>query len=64
MIELEVSKHLRGTYGDRNTNVVWQWCMDTFGPPEPNGSRWAWDTSRTFWFHNEADASLFALRWM
>ena len=63
MIEIKISKAHRNTYGDRNTNVVWQWCIDNFGLPEPNGRRWAWDTNRTYWFHNEADAVFFALKW-
>lgn len=63
MIEIKISKKLRTTYGDRNTNLVWQWCCDNFGSPEPNGSRWAWDTDRIFWFHNETDAAWFSLRW-
>ena len=64
MIELKIKKELRNTYGVRNTNVAWQWCVDMFGLPEPNGQRWAWDTHRTFWFHHEADAVLFALKWL
>lgn len=63
MIEIKISRAIRNTYSNKNTNVVWQWCMDNFGPPEPNGNRWAWDTIRTFWFHSETDAVLFALRW-
>lgn len=63
MIEIKLSKSLRNEYGVNNTNVAWQWCIDNYGLPEPNGKRWAWDTIRTFWFHSEADAVLFALRW-
>jgi hypothetical protein len=63
MIEIKVKRELRTQFGDRNTNVVWQWCVDMFGPPEPNGKRWAWDTFNTFWFYNQADAVLFSLRW-
>ena len=62
MIEIKISKNLRDTYGSNGTQVAWQWCVDNFGPPEPNGCRWAWDTFRTFWFHDEQDAMLFALR--
>jgi hypothetical protein len=63
MIEIKIKKTLRHVYGERNTQVAWQWCMDNFGPPEPNGKRWAWDTMRTYWFHKEEDATLFALKW-
>ena len=63
MIEIKISKEARQTYSPDGLNPVWKWCVQNFGSPEPNGNRWAWDTSRTFWFHHEADASLFALRW-
>ena len=65
MIEIKISKKLRATYsGKNNTNPAWWWCVENFGLPEPNGKRWAWDTMRTFWFHNEADAILFSLKWL
>jgi hypothetical protein len=63
MIEVKIDRRLRQVFGEQGTQVTWQWCVDTFGPPEPNGKRWAWDTIRTFWFHKEEDATLFALRW-
>jgi hypothetical protein len=63
MIEIKISKKHREVYGDRGTQITWQWCVDNYGPPEPNGTRWAWDTIRTFWFHEDKDAVLFALRW-
>ena len=40
------------------------WCCENFGFPEPNGTRWAWDTGRIYWFHDQADAALFKLRWL
>lgn len=64
MTEIKISKIIRNTYGDTGTQVAWQWCIDNFGPPEPNGTRWAWDTFRTFWFHKEQDAIMFALKWL
>ena len=67
MIEIKITRALRNTYGNNgniNTQVTWQWCVDNFGPPEPNGKRWAWDTIRTFWFHKEEDAIIFALKWL
>lgn len=64
MIELKLPKNRRNEYGVANTNVAWQWCIDNLGRPEPNGDRWAWDTIRTFWFHHEADASMFALKFL
>lgn len=64
MTEVKINKVVRNTYGDTGTQVSWQWCVDNFGPPEPNGTRWAWDTFRTFWFHKEQDAIMFALRWL
>lgn len=65
MTEVKISKRLRHTYtGKGNTNPVWAWCIEQYGPPEPNGRRWAWDTMRTFWFHDPKDATLFMLRWL
>lgn len=64
MIEIKISKELRNRmWGDSSIYPIRQWCVDNFGPPEPNGTRWAWDTIRTFWFHDEQDAMLFQLRW-
>lgn len=63
MIEIKISRATRNEYGVTNTNIAWQWCVDKYGPPEPNGKRWAWNTIRTFWFYDEKDAVLFALRW-
>ena len=65
MIEVKISKKLRRTYGDRNTQVTWQWCMDNFGAPsqQPGVARWWWDTENTFYFTDQADAVLFALKW-
>ena len=64
MIELKLPKNRRNEYGVANTNTAWQWCIDNLGRPEPYGDRWAWDTNRTFWFHLEADASMFALKFL
>jgi len=63
MIEVKIDKKLRYVYGDRNTNVVWQWCVDNFGPAGRNGKIWGWDTDRIFWFHDQEDAMIFKLRW-
>jgi len=66
MIEIKISKSLRHTYGDSNTQVSWQWCIDNFGLPgqQPSGYRWQYDTQRTFYFTDQADATLFALKWL
>ena len=63
MIEIKISKKAHDTYGPDGLDPVRTWCVQNFGQPEPNGFRWAWDTFRTFWFHNEQDAVSFALRW-
>ena len=65
MIEVKISPKLRNTYSNRNTNIVWQWCIDNFGLPgqQPSGYRWQFDTHRTFFFTDQADATIFALRW-
>ena len=66
MITVKISPKLRDTYGDRNTNVAWQWCIDNFGLPgqQPSGYRWQFDTSHTFYFVDEQDATMFALKWV
>jgi hypothetical protein len=61
MIEVKIDEKLRRTYGDRNTQVAWQWCVDTFGAPPHN--MWAFDSGLIFRFHNAEDAALFKLRW-
>lgn len=51
--------------GANGTNVCWAWACEQFGDPgqRPSGFRWQWDTHRTFYFRDEADAVLFALKW-
>jgi hypothetical protein len=44
-----------------------QWCVETYGPtPEDGvwtpGSRWYANNAK-FWFRNEADQTLFVLKW-
>jgi hypothetical protein len=61
MIEVKVSYRIRNTYDKSGISVPWAWCVEYLGPPEPRGTRWAWDTNRTFWFHDSADAAWFSL---
>ncbi len=57
----EITEEQRNDYsGPNNTMACWAWCMDQFGTP---GTRWTWDTFNRFWFYNDRDATLFALRW-
>ena len=63
---VEISDRLRNSYSaNTRTNIVWQWTIDNFGLPgqQPNEFRWQWDTNNKFFFTNEADAVLFALKW-
>ncbi len=49
---------------DNGVLVTWDWCKETFGHPREAG--WSYDDvkgHRTFYFENEADAVLFALKW-
>ena len=50
-----VTMHLRGQPGE--WQAVHDWCRDHVGE---NGYRW---TGSLFWFRDQADAVLFALRW-
>jgi hypothetical protein len=48
-------------------NDMLKWCFDTFGPTPEDGvwtpsARW-YANSAKFWFRNEADLTLFVLRW-
>ncbi len=51
---------------DRWNDMV-AWCVETFGPTPKNGiwtpgSRWYVNNAK-FWFRNEADQTLFVLKW-
>lgn len=63
MIEIMMNKKFVHVYGEHKTQVAYQWCVDNLGVPEPTGDRWAWNRGRTFWFHKQEDATLFALVW-
>lgn len=63
MIVVKISDELRNTWNEEGVNPVWKWCVDNFGPPEPQGHLWGWNTVRTFWFHQEDDAMWFKLKW-
>jgi hypothetical protein len=39
------------------------WCCENFGMSQKD-SRWAWDTVCIYWFRDQADATLFKLRWL
>lgn len=46
--------------------TAWGWAVDTFGTPSVSrqgNPRWSFDAKLTFYFRDEADAVLFALRW-
>ena len=64
MIEVKVLRqHLRINGRGSPMPDPWHWCCDNLGRPEPNGSRWAWDGMRTYWFYRKDDALLFRLVW-
>ena len=52
--------------GTDGTLLCWNWACEHFGDPgqRPSGFRWQWDTHRTFYFRDKADAVLFALKWL
>lgn len=48
-------------------NNMIEWCVETFGPTPIDGiwtpgSRWYTNNAK-FWFRNEADRTLFVLKW-
>ena len=45
---------------DSNVHGPWNWAMETFGVPP---TRWIYGGYNVFYFREEADASLFLLRW-
>jgi len=55
-------------YGDSSHwDQMLTWCVDTFGPAPKDGvwtpsSRWYANNTR-FWFKEEADRTMFILRW-
>lgn len=52
--------------GPGGTLLCWDWACKQFGNPGQTydqGVRWQWDTQRTFYFRDRADAVLFALKW-
>ena len=67
MIEVAISPELRHTYSKEDgVSIVWTWCCEQFGDPGILGTkegRWNTDTHTKFYFQNEADAALFALKW-
>lgn len=64
--QVKISNKIRNDYnGPNGTSTCWKWALDNFGSPgqTPNGFRWQWNTYNTFYFRDEADATLFALKW-
>jgi len=66
MIPVKINNKTRYTYsGPNGSNECWNWACEQFGDPgqRPEGFRWQWDTHNTFFFRDQADAVLFALKW-
>ena len=66
MIPVKITHKTRYSYrADNGVNTCWAWACEQFGAPgqRPEGFRWQWDTHNTFFFRDQADAVLFALRW-
>jgi hypothetical protein len=63
---IKISPRYRNMYRvEDHVGLVWGWACEHFGDPgqTPSGFRWQWDTHNTYYFRDEADAVLFALRW-
>jgi hypothetical protein len=64
--QVKISHQVRHDYsGPNGTNACWAWAGEQFGLPGQtySGFRWQWNTIDTFYFRDEADAVLFALKW-
>jgi hypothetical protein len=61
-----ISEKDRSTYRN-GLCVAWLWACEHFGHPGPGPGveeqRWNFDTYLRFFFRDEGDAVLFALRW-
>ena len=65
-ITVKISEETRRLYGqspNHGTLLCWNWCVENLGNPEPYGSKWSWDTIRTFQFSDAEDAIMFRLMW-
>jgi hypothetical protein len=70
MIRVMISHKNLHQYKQNGLSTWWEWCHETFGPP--NNSQfgapaseqyWGWDPAGWAWFCNPEHATLFALRW-
>ena len=60
--KIVISQELRQTYVNQ-IQVCYAWCLDQFGSAV-HSKVWRIDhTEPAFWFANQKDAVLFALRW-
>jgi hypothetical protein len=57
-----ISEKDRATYRN-GLCVPWTWAYEQFGHPGVREQRWNFDTHLRFFFRDEGDAVLFALRW-
>lgn len=63
-----ISWDVNGDWGSiRSWQEMLEWCVETFGPtPEDGvwtpGARW-YSNNAKFWFRNEADRTMFVLKW-
>jgi hypothetical protein len=65
---VKISKEDRSTYRKSDgLSVPWAWACEQFGKPGINRrtqeQRWNTDAHCKFFFRDESDAVLFALRW-
>lgn len=68
MIPVQISRKNRTIYDDNGILIPWVWANETFGPPRSitaprYNERWYFDAQLTFYFSNEQDAIVFALKW-
>jgi hypothetical protein len=57
-----ISEQDRATYKN-GLCVPWLWACEQFGHPGIRDQRWNFDTHLKFFFRDEKDAVMFALRW-
>lgn len=62
MTKVKVSDKVRYSYNQSGLSYPWAWCVDNLGiPVREEDRRWSWDTYKTFYFRDEADAIMFVL---
>jgi hypothetical protein len=55
---------IRVDLGHGYTGGAWEWALDTFGAFGASADRWSYGGNNVYYFRDEADATLFLLKWL